>query len=95
MTLFLLISGTCAIYYFDNSLQLHIYKAWIRYLLQYLIFFAFLFNCVNCSSLFVAQVPFKTSSKLFTTAVLSTVHDSFIPGCFHRRILGMPNPIVN
>jgi hypothetical protein len=38
---------------------------------------------------------FKTFSKLFTTALLSTVHDSFIPGCFHRRILGMPNPIVN
>ena len=52
-----IISGTCARHYSGNSLQLHIYKAWIRYLLQYLIFFAFLYNWVNCSLLFVAQVP--------------------------------------
>ena len=42
------ISGTCARNYSGNSLQYYINMTWIRYLLQYLIFFAFLYNRVNC-----------------------------------------------
>ena len=38
------------------AIQLHIYKAWIRYLLQYLLLFELLRSLVNCSLLFVTQV---------------------------------------